>query len=66
MNQGFHPPGFRPSGPIPAFAQQAQQQQQQSNSSNNNSGTPGQRRRAQSDASFPKFQPWQPPPTGRR
>ena len=52
-NPGFHPPGFRPTHPPPAFAQQAQQQY--------NLGGP--RRRTQSDAagSMPKFHSWRPP-----
>ena len=56
-NPGFHPPGFRPAHPPPAFAQQAQQQQQSNY---------GPRRRTQSDVTgFPKFQPWNPPGSRR-
>jgi hypothetical protein len=61
MHPGFNP-AFRPqSHGLPAFAQQAQQQQNQQQ----NSGS-GHRRRTQSDASYPKFQNWQPPTGGRR
>ncbi|KAK5172637.1 uncharacterized protein LTR77_002757 [Saxophila tyrrhenica] len=61
-NPNFHPPGFRPQQPLPAFAQQAQQSQQHSQQN----GPGNNRRRAQSDASFPKFHSWNPPSGGRR
>ena len=53
-NPNFHAGGFRPSAPLPAFAQQQQ-----------NNHHIAQRRRAQSDASWPKFQSYN-PHSGRR
>lgn len=71
-NLGFSGLGWRPSQGIPAFAQQAQQQQQQAQQQaqqqqgGSGGGLSGHRRRTQSDVSFPKFQPWQPPGSGGR